>query len=87
MDHTNSRRYFLKTAGSLLGAAFLGLWGTMIHTQRKSKKKELILSDEDGAGLNIHIPLNEFRPGKGEWEALGLSDAKQMARDFAEGVS
>ena len=50
-------------------------------------KDELILSDEDGEGLCTHISLSEFKPGKGEWEAKTLDDAKQMARDFAESVS
>ncbi len=66
MDHTNSRRYFLKTAGSLLGAAFLGLWGTMIHTQRKSKKKELIRISLDSNGTVLFhedcIVINKDQP-------------------------
>jgi len=42
LNNTNSRRYFLKTAATFVGAAFFGLWGAMIHTQRKSKKKEVV---------------------------------------------
>jgi len=36
------------------------------------------------------ITFNDYRItkcGKGEWEAKTLDDAKQMAIDFAEGVS
>ena len=32
-------------------------------------------------------PINEFSPGRGEWIAKTLEDAKQMAKDFNEGVS
>jgi len=46
----NSRRYFLKTTGSLIGAACLGLWGLMVNSQQKNIRKK-----------SISISLNESR--------------------------
>ena len=49
MSNTNSRRHFLKTAGALLGGAFLGLWGIMVRSQQKNKpvKQVRINLDDD----------------------------------------
>ena len=61
-----------------------GLMNFYEYPFRSISDKEVTLH---GKGeLEITIPLSEFTPGKGEWEAQDLSDAKQMARDFAEGV-
>ncbi len=46
----NSRRYFLKTAGSLIGVACLGLWGSMVNNQQNNTRKK-----------TISISLNDYR--------------------------
>jgi len=51
VSNTNSRRYFLKTAGALLGGAFLGLWGMMVRTQQNNKPVK-----------TIRVNLNDDRP-------------------------
>ncbi len=51
VKNTSSRRYFLKTAGSLLGGAVLGLWGLMVHSQQKNKTLK-----------TVRVSLNGDRP-------------------------
>ena len=52
MKNTNSRRYFLKTAGALLGGAFLGLWSMMIRSQQQNKPDRTVR-----VNLNDDLPV------------------------------
>ena len=47
----NSRRYFIKSIGTLIGAACLGLWVSMVQRQQKLLRNK-----------TIHIPLKNGLP-------------------------
>jgi len=42
---------------------------------------------KDRSGINRKPEFIKFQLGRGEWEAKTLEDAKEMAKDFARGVS
>jgi len=64
--NNNSRRYFLKTAGSLIGAACLGLWGSMVNNQQNNtRKKTISISLNDNRAVLFHdnyIIINKEHP-------------------------
>ena len=59
-------------------------------TAKKVTKGQIEVSWTDVKSGSISSCIHEYDPnnfGKGEWVAKTLDDAKQMAKDFAEGVS
>ena len=59
----------------------------MYHNPKIEIDEDGINVSHDNSDLVHHLPFSDVKYGRGEWTAETLEDAKQMAIDFADGVS